>query len=92
MLPFVSGILVLVPAKYLYLHSNEICNYNQLTVAGNSSVIKKTNVAVPDLGITSDNEINDVDYIHLWYELTRRVSFRFTIRRSILIMLKALSV
>ena len=35
-LPFVSGFVDLIPVKNLYLHCNEISNYNQLTVAGKS--------------------------------------------------------
>ena len=77
-LPFVSGFIDLTPVKNLYIHSNELCNYNQLTVAGNSSIVKKINVSVPYLGIINDNEINDFDYIDVSSKILRRVSFRFT--------------
>ena len=36
-----SGFIDLQRVKSLYLRCNEISNYNQLTVAGNSSIIKK---------------------------------------------------
>ena len=77
-LPFVSGFVDLVPVKNLYLHCNEICNYNQLTVAGNSSIIKKINVTVPYLGIIQDNQINDFDYVDVSGKILRRLNFRFT--------------
>ena len=60
------------------MHCNEICNYNQLTVAGNSSIIKKTNVAVPYLGIIQDNQIKDFDYVDVSSKIPRRLNFRFT--------------
>ena len=39
--PYITNLIDLVPFKSLYLHCNEISKYNQLTVAGNSSIIKK---------------------------------------------------
>ena len=77
-LPFVSGFIDLTPVKSIYIHSNELCNYNQLTVAGNSPIVKNINVSVPYLGIINDNEINDFDYIDVSSKILRRVSFRFT--------------
>ena len=38
--PYTTNFIDLVPFKNLYLHCNEISNYNQLTVAGNSSIVK----------------------------------------------------
>ena len=42
-LPYITGFIDLTPIKslYLYLHCNEISNFIQLTVAGNSSIVKK---------------------------------------------------
>ena len=78
-LPFVSGFVDLIPIKNLYLHCNEICNYNQLTVAGNSSIVKKINVSVPTyLGIIQDNQINDFDYVDVNGRILRRLNFRFS--------------
>ena len=77
-LPFVSGFLDLVPIKNLYLHCNEISNYNQLTVAGNSSIIKKIPVTVPYLGIINDNEVNEFDYVDCSNKILRRCNFRFS--------------
>ena len=77
-LPFVSGFVDLIPVKNLYLHCNEISNYNQLTVAGNSSIIKKINVSVPYLGIIQDNQINDFDYVDCSGKILRRLNFRFS--------------
>ena len=77
-LPFVSGFVDLIPVKNLYLHCNEICNYNQLTVAGNSSIIKRINVSVPYLGIIQDNQINDFDYVDVSGKILRRCNFRFS--------------
>ena len=39
--PYITNFIDLVPFKSLYLHCNEISNYNPLTVAGNSRIIKK---------------------------------------------------
>ena len=39
--PYITGFIDLTPVKSLYLHCNEISNFNQLTVAGNSSIVKK---------------------------------------------------
>ena len=36
--PYVSNFIDLVPLKSLYLHCNEISNFTQLTVAGNSCI------------------------------------------------------
>ena len=77
-LPFVSGFVDLIPVKNLYLHCNELCNYNQLTVAGNSSIVKKINVTVPYLGIIQDNQINVFDYIDVSGKILRRCQFRFS--------------
>ena len=77
-LPFVRGFLDLIPVKNLYLHCNELCNYNQLTAAGSSSVVKKVNVTVPYLGIIQDNQINDFDYIDVSNKILRRLNFRFS--------------
>ena len=53
--PYTRNFIDLVPFKNLYLHCNEISNFNQLTVAGNSSIIKKIPVNVPHLSIINDN-------------------------------------
>ena len=71
-------LLTLVPFKNLYLHCNEISNYNQLTVAGNSSIVKKINVTVPYLGVINDNELSSVDYIDVSGKMLRRLNFRLT--------------
>ena len=73
-----SGFLDLVPIKNLYLHCNEISNYNQLTVAGNSSIVKKIPVTVPYLGIINDNEVNEFDYVDCSNKILRRCNFRFS--------------
>ena len=49
--PYLTGFIDLVPFKNLYLHCNEISNVNQLTVVGNSSIVKKFPVNVPYLSI-----------------------------------------
>ena len=77
-LPFVSGFVDLIPVKNLYLHCNEISNYNQLTVAGNSSIVKKINVTAPYLGFIQDNQINDFDYVDVSSKILRRCNFRFS--------------
>ena len=61
--PYTTNFIDLVPFKNLYLHCNEISNYNQLTVAGNSSIVKKINVTVPYLGLINDLELSSEDYI-----------------------------
>ena len=76
--PYTSNFVDLVPFKSLYLHCNEISNYNQLTVAGNSSIVKKINVTVPYLGVINDNELSSVDYIDVSNKLLRRLNFRLT--------------
>ena len=76
--PFTSGFVDLVPFKNLYLHCNEISNYNQLTVVGNSSIVKKIPVNVPYLGVINDNELSTVDYIDCSNKLLRRLNFRLT--------------
>ena len=57
---------------------NEISNYNQLTVAGNSSIVKKVPVNVPYLGIINDNELSAEDYINVSGKMLRRLNFRIT--------------
>ena len=76
--PFTSGFVDLAPFKNLYLHCNEISNYNQLTVVGNSSIIKKIPVNVPYLGVINDNELSTVDYIDVSNKMLRRLNFRIT--------------
>ena len=76
--PYTTNFIDLVPFKSLYLHCNEISNYNQLTVAGNSSIVKKINVSVPYLGIINDNELSNVDYIDVSSKILRRLNFRLT--------------
>ena len=39
--PYTTNFVGLTPVKNIYIHCNEISNYNQLTVAGNSSIVKK---------------------------------------------------
>ena len=75
---YYSGFVDLQRVKSLYLHCNEISNFNQLTVAGNSSIVKKINVTVPYLGIINDNEISTFDYIDVSGKMLRRLNFRLT--------------
>ena len=75
---YYSGFIDLQRVNSLYLHCNEISNYNQLTVAGNSSIVKKINVTVPYLGIINDNELSNVDYIDCSNKLLRRLNFRLS--------------
>ena len=76
--PYTSNFVDLTPVKNVYLHCNEISNYNQLTVAGNSSIIKKIPVNVPYLGVINDSELSVVDYIDVSNKLLRRLNFRLT--------------
>ena len=62
----------------MYLQCNEISNFNQLTVAGHSSIIKKIPVNVPYLGVINDNEISVVDYIDVSGKMLRRLNFRLS--------------
>ena len=77
-MPYITGFIDLTPVKSLYLHSNEIRNFNQLTVAGNSSIVKKINVTVPYLGIINDDELSNFDYIDVSGKMLRRLNFRLT--------------
>ena len=78
LVPYSTNFIDLVPFKSLYLHCNEISNFNQLTVAGKSSIIKKINVTVPYLGIINDNELSNIDYIDLSEKILRRLNFRLS--------------
>ena len=75
---YYSGFIDLQRVKNLYLHCNEISNFNQLTVAGNSSIVKKINVTVPYLGIINDNELSNFDNIDVSGKILRRLQFRIT--------------
>ena len=77
-MPYITGFIDLTPVKSLYLHCNEISNFNQLTVAGNSSIVKKIPVNVPYLGIINDNELSNFDYIDVSGKMLRRLNFRLT--------------
>ena len=76
--PYITGFIDLTPVKSLYLHCTEISNFNQLTVAGNSSIIKKIPVNVPYLGVINDSEISNFDYIDVSGKMLRRLNLRFT--------------
>ena len=76
--PYITNFIDLVPLKNLYLHCNEIANFNQLTVAGNSSIIKKVNVTTPYLDVINDNEMSSVDCIDVSNKLFTRLNFRLT--------------
>ena len=76
--PYVSNFIDLVPFKNLYLHCNEMSNFNQLTVVGNSAIVKKNPVNVPYLSIINDNELSTVDYIDVSGKMLRRLDFRLT--------------
>ena len=76
--PYITNFIDLVPFKNLYLQCNEISNFNQMTVAGNSSIIKKINVTVPYLGVINDNELSNVDYNDVSNKILRRLNFRLT--------------
>ena len=75
---YYSGFIDLQRVRNLYLHCNEISNFNQLTVAGNSSIVKKVPVNVPYLGIINDNELSNFDNIDVSGKLLRRLQFRLT--------------
>ena len=77
-MPYITRFIDLTPVKSLYLHCNEISNFNQLTVAGNSSIIKKINITVPYLGIIHDNDLSNFDYIDVSGKMLRRLNFRLT--------------
>ena len=62
----------------MYLHCNEISNFNQLTVAGNSSIVKKIAVNVPYLGVINDLELSNFDYVDCSNKTLRRLTFRLT--------------
>ena len=76
--PYITGFIDLTPVRSLCLHCNEISNFNQLTVAGNSSIIKKIPVDVPYLGVINDHEISNFDYIDVSGKMLRRLNFRLT--------------
>ena len=76
--PYVTNFIDLVAFKNLYLHCNEISNCNQLTGAGNSSIVKKVPVNVPYLGVINDNELSAEDYINVSGKMLRRLNFRLT--------------
>ena len=76
--PYVSDFIDLVPFKNLYLRCNEISNYNHLTVAGNSSIVKKVPVNVPYLGVINAKELSAEDYINVSGKMLRRLNFRIT--------------
>ena len=76
--PYISGFIDLQRVKSLHLQCNEISNFNQLTVAGNSSIIKKINVTVPYLGIINDNELSNFDYIDVSNKMLRRLNIRLS--------------
>ena len=76
--PYLTGFIDLSPAKNLYLHCNKISNFNQLTVAGNSSIVKKIPVNVSYLSIINDNELSNFDYIDVSGKMLRRLNFRLT--------------
>ena len=76
--PYISGFIDLQRVKSLYLHCNEISNFNQLTVAGNSSIVKKIAVNVPYLGVINDLELSDFDYVDVSGKMLRRLNFRLT--------------
>ena len=78
LVPYITNFIDLVPFKSLYLHCNEISNFNQVTVAGNSSILQKINVTVPYLGIINDNELSNFDYIDVSNKYLRRLNFRLT--------------
>ena len=77
--PDITNFIDLIPFKNLYLHCNEISKYNQVTVAGNSSIIKKINVTVPYLGVIHDNELSSFDYIDVSGKMLRRLNFSLLI-------------
>ena len=76
--PYITGFIDLTPIKNIYLHCNEISNFNQLTVAGNSSIVKKVPVNVPSLGIINDNELSAEDYVNVSGKMLRRMNWRLT--------------
>ena len=76
--PYITGFIDLTPIKNIYLHCNEISNFNQLTVAGNSSIVKKVPVNVPYLGIINDNESSAEDYVNVSGKMLRRMNWRLT--------------
>ena len=76
--PYLTGFIDLVPFKNFYLHCNEISNFNQLTVVGNSSIVKKIPVNVPHLSIINDNELSTVDYSDVSGKMLRRLNFRMS--------------
>ena len=77
-MPYITGFIDLTPVTRLYLHCNEISNFNQSTVAGTSSTIKKIDVTVPYLGIINDTELSNFDYIDVSGKMLRRLNFRLT--------------
>ena len=76
--PYSTGFIDLSPVKNQYLHCNEISNFNQLTVAGKSSIVKKIPVNVPYLSIINDNELSNFDFIDVSGKMLRRLNFRLT--------------
>ena len=79
---YTTNFIDLTPVKNIYLHCNEISNYNQLTVAGNSSIVKKVPVNVPYLGIINDNELSAEDYIDVSGKMLRRLNIRLSDHRN----------
>ena len=90
--PYTTNIIDLTPVKNIYLHCNEISNYNQLTVAGNSSIVKKVPVNVPYLGIINDNELSAEDYIGVSGKMLRRLNIRLSDHRNNTINLNAVDI
>ena len=80
--PYTTNFIDLTPVKNIYIHCNEISNYNQLTVAGNSSIAKKVPVNVPYLGIINDSELSAEDYIDVSGKMLRRLNIRLSDHRN----------
>ena len=80
--PYTTNFIDLTPVKNIYIHCNEISNYNQLTVAGNSSIVKKVPVNVPYLGIINDSELSAEDYIDVSGKMLRRLNIRLSDHRN----------
>ena len=74
--PSITNFKDLVPFKSLYLHCNEISNFNPINSSGLTQV--SLNVTVHYLGIINDNELSNFDYIDVSGKMLRRLNFRLS--------------
>ena len=73
---YIYGWVNLQPIRYIYIHSSQLSNYNQVNLrTGDCTVVKKVPVTAPYSGLIFDSELNPLGYLDVSNRRFKQLDF-----------------